>query len=57
MYFFDRCVDKTDNMLQTTTRFLLHTGRKFGKSEREGIENKTISPGPGAYKIFSEFIF
>jgi hypothetical protein len=26
------CEDKTENMLQTTTRFLSHTGRKFGKS-------------------------
>jgi len=31
MYFLLNS-DKTDNMLQTTTRFLAHTGRKFGKS-------------------------
>jgi hypothetical protein len=32
-------------------------GRKFGRDGRKGIASKSITPGPGAYKVFSEFIY
>ena len=38
-------------------KFRSQGGKKFSKSQRKGIVPDSITPGPGAYKYFSDFLF